>query len=159
MNISWDLEATPLKIKTDSTMGSNDQIWVVMYDKDGSYISAVVLVFSSPDNRYQIIPCSSLTLTDLPVQPPKEVGKVWAITKTENALLISCNGVEVLNYLFADSSDSKCVTSWGGDVVDQIKFVGTASDFYRAGKGLNVIYTTRKWGERTDRKSREKSIP
>ena len=68
----------------------------------------------------------------LPVKPLIEVNKIWTITKTEIALIITCNGVEVLNYLFADSSDSKCVPAWGGDVEEiYFRLDDRASDFYR----------------------------
>ena len=72
---------------------------------------------------------------DLPVQPPAEVDKSWTISKTETAIIITCNDVEVLNYLFADSSGDECVTKLGG--VEEIKFASydTASDqFYYSGK-------------------------
>ena len=134
MKIPWDLEGTPLQIKTDSALGSGEEIYVVMYDKDGSYIGAVGVKFSSTV-QYGISSCTS-SWPDLPVQPPVEVDKIWTITKTETAFIITCNDVEVLNYLFADSSRSDCVTKWGGDVVEEIWFRSSddASDFYRAGK-------------------------
>eukprot|EP00116_Pleurobrachia_bachei_P013957 sb/3474219/ len=71
---------------------------------------------------------------DLPVKPPVIAEKIWTITKTETTLIIRCNNVEVLNYLFADSFDTQCVTKFGGDVVGKIRFwkTDTASDFYRA---------------------------
>ena len=72
--------------------------------------------------------------TDLPVQPPTGVEKIWTITKTEAAFIITCNEVEVVNFLFADSSNSNCVPNLGGNTVEQIEFRSddTASDFYRA---------------------------
>nr|AFK75450.1 putative secretory peptide-40 [Pleurobrachia bachei] len=132
VKIPWDLEETPLQIKTDSTLGSYDKIILKMYDKDGTSTSRLGVKFSSPI-EYDISSCTSDFL-DLPVQPPVEVEKIWTITKTETALIIKCNGVEVLNYLFADSSNSKCITRWGVDVVEQIRFKqnDTASDFYRS---------------------------
>eukprot|EP00116_Pleurobrachia_bachei_P005712 sb/3465974/ len=136
--IPWDLEETPLQIKTDSKLGSSDWIKVFMY-KDVGYIGDVGVKFSSP-MQYWIGYCTSWTWKDIPVQPPVEVDKIWTITKTKSALTITCNNVEVLNYVFADSSDtdSDCVAKWGGDV-DKIMITSsdTASDFYRAGKGLN----------------------
>ena len=129
--IPWDLEGIPLLIKTDSWAGSDEYIGLRIYDKDGSEICAVQITFSSP-MQYFIGHC--LGMTDL--QPPEEEDKIWKFTKTKTAIIIICNGVEVLNYLFADSSDSKCVPQWGGDVVEQIKFSSihdTASNFYRAG--------------------------
>eukprot|EP00116_Pleurobrachia_bachei_P002407 sb/3462669/ len=140
--IPWDLEETPLHIKTNSTLGSNERINVVMYDKDSSFISFVKLYFSSP-MQYYIYYCTGTggysSYRDLPVQPPVEADKIWMITKTETTLIITCNNVEVLNYLFANSSDSRCVLGLGGDVVEEIRFYDneyndpdTASDFYRA---------------------------
>ena len=72
---------------------------------------------------------------DLPVQPPMDVENIWTIKKTSIAFIIICNNVEVLNYVFTDSSDSLCVPKWGGDVVERILFskVGDASEFYRPG--------------------------
>ena len=107
-----------------------------MYDKDGTEIGAVAVYFSSTMN-YHIASCTS-DWTKMPVQPPEQVEKVWTFTKTETALTISCNDVEVLNYQFADSSESNCVAKLGGDVVEQIKFPSwdTASDFYSIGKGI-----------------------
>ena len=91
--------------------------------------------------EYRITYCSS-RYKKLPVQPPVEVDKIWTITKTETAVIITCNDVEVLNYLFADSSGSVCVSQWNRDV-DNIVFGGldTASDFYRAGKLRFKLYS------------------
>ena len=109
-----------------------------IYDKDSSYISYMVVTFSSP-MQYFIFACTPGNAhIDLPVQPPVEVDKIWTIIKTETAIIVSCNGVEVLNYLFADSSDDRCVPRWGGGV-EQIRFIDSdsASDYYRAGEELN----------------------
>ena len=133
-----DLEGTPLQIKTDSKLDSYDQIRVWLFSKDGTLVTTVTLKFSYSSMRYYINYCSSYSgYADLPVQPPVEVNKIWTITKTETALIITCNEVEVLNYLFADSSDRNCVPGWGGDVkyIDFYKD-DRASDFYRAGWGL-----------------------
>nr|AFK75464.1 putative secretory peptide-54 [Pleurobrachia bachei] len=143
VNIPWDLEGKPLQIKTDSKLHiSGEAISVEMYDIGGSWIGGVKVLFSIPSMKYQIINCNDYIA--LSVQPPAEVEKIWKITKTGTALIITCNYVEVLNYQFSDSSNSNCVTKWGSDVVEQIKFDSTdkASDFYRAGKGLKCINTT-----------------
>ena len=119
---------------TDSTLGSGQQIYVRMYDKESNYISTVGVKFSSP-MRYWIYYCTSST--DLPVEPPTKVDKIWKIIKTETAIIITCNDVEVLKYLFADSPESGCVTRVGGGDLEQILFTSgydTASDYYRAGK-------------------------
>ena len=132
--IPWDLERTPLQIKTNSTVYT-DMIFVGMYNKDNTKISYVFVRLSS---AYYIGDCST-TYTHLPVKPPEEVEKIWTIAKTETAIIITCNGVEVLNYLFTDSLYSDCVSRLGGDVVAKIKFISidTASNSFRAGMGVN----------------------
>nr|AFK75451.1 putative secretory peptide-41 [Pleurobrachia bachei] len=133
VKIPWDLEATPLQIKTNSTLGSGDRIDLRLFNNKDSYLGYLIVMFSSP-MQYGMYYCT-LDWTDLPVQPPVEVDKIWKITKTETTLIVTCNDVEVLNYLFADSSKSDCVTTLGGDVVEKIQFPRydtaiTASDFY-----------------------------
>ena len=137
--IPWDLEATPLQIKTDSALGSNKLIKMWMYNNGGSNIADLIVKFSSP-MQYYLWNCSKWT--NLPVQPPVKVDKIWTITKTHTSLRITCNNVEVLNYKFADSSDSNCVPRWGGNVVGKIIFKksDSASDFYRAGNGLDSYH-------------------
>ena len=140
MKIPWNLEATPLQIKTNSTLGSDKTIRLAMGQKESNYIGLVQVKFSSTV-QYEIGYCAN-DWTDLPVQPPVEVEKIWKITKTETAFIITCNNVEVLNYLFAGiSAGGKCVPRWGGDVVGRIWFrvTDTASDCYRAGEGNLTI--------------------
>ena len=140
ISIPWDLERTSLQIKTNSALGSSDELYVDMLNKDGTSIGAVAVWFkyNSTTVQYKLLHCTATaengTWTTLPVQPPVEVGKIWTISKTETALTIACNNVEVLYYQFKDSSDSNCVTKLGGDFVEQIKFPSwdDASDFYRA---------------------------
>ena len=145
MNIPWDLEGTPLQIKTSSTLGSDVIHRVDMYDKDGTFVTAVGVMFSSSMNYY-IGHCASYT--PMQVQPPLEVDKIWTFTKTETALIITCNAVDVLNYLFADSSYGGCATKLGGDVVKAIQFLSqqdTASQFYRAGKAPTYKKVSGDW--------------
>ena len=73
---------------------------------------------------------------NMPTQPPVEDEKIWTISKTETHLIISCNGVEVLNARFASYTGwgGACSNTWAGDVVEEIIFTSsdTASDFYRS---------------------------
>ena len=131
--IAWDLEGSPLQIKTDSTLGSGDVIQIAVWAADNSYMTFISLNFSDP-MQYYLQYCTH-DLKDLPVQPPVEVDKVWTFTKTDTAFIIKCNEVEVLNYLYSDAFNSACGTEarYGGDIVE-MGFAGadTASDFYRA---------------------------
>ena len=128
--IPFDLEGTPLQIKTDTITGSGEKTSVDTYTADESYVGGVHINFASPI-KYYISSCTS-AWTNLPVQPTDEVEKTWTIRKTAITLNIECNGVDVLNYPFSDSS--LCTAQWGGDVVEEIKFqsTDTASDNYRA---------------------------
>ena len=142
VKIPWDLEGKHLQIKTDSTLGSNESISIILYDKDSSWISNVSVNFSSTV-QYDIEHCT-YNRTDLPGQPPVGLEKIWTFNKTKTALIITCNNVEVLNYLFADSSES-CFNELGTGDVEKIQFGNDddASNFYRAGKGsLNLMHTT-----------------
>ena len=133
--VSIDVESTPLQIKTNSTAGSGDKIRVDAHKENNVFFAQVVMIFNSTI-RYYINKC--IQWTDFPVKPPQEVDKIWTIRKTITALIIECNGVEVLNYQFSDSSLNKCVDYWGKDVWKKIKFSNaedTASISYRAKPG------------------------
>ena len=123
--IPIDLEKTSLKIKTNSTAGSGEQIRVMVHPGIGSV--GVMFIFPF---KFFIGRCMDTWVT-LPVQPPEEVLKTWTFRKTTTTLSIECNEVEVLHYQFSDSSNIRCVSSWGGDVVEKISFHithDTASD-------------------------------
>ena len=101
-------------------------VW--MFAADDSF-RGLRVVFKSP-MRYLIESCTNWIT--LPVQPPEEVDKTWKFRKTATALSIECNGVEVLDYQFSDSSKSECVPKWGGDVIETVLIPNgdSASDFY-----------------------------
>eukprot|EP00116_Pleurobrachia_bachei_P003983 sb/3464245/ len=137
--IPFDLESTPLQIKTDSTIGNGDRIAVVTFKEDESAMGELFMEFTEP-MEYMIRYCMIEDKMDrtkwlpLPAQPPGEMDKIWTIRKTPTDLSIECNGVELLNYQFSDSSYDSCVSTWGGDIVDKIMFgmADKASDSYRA---------------------------
>nr|AFK75452.1 putative secretory peptide-42 [Pleurobrachia bachei] len=145
--IPWRWEDIPLQIKTDSVVGSGDKIGIDM--KRPHLVGGIAILFSSPI-KFWMPYCStqggedsSEAYAELPVQPPDEVDKIWTFTKTGSAFVITCNGVEVLNYEFATSGFSNCAPKWGGDTTDHIVFYkswSTASDFYRAGKFPRMSY-------------------
>ena len=62
---------------------------------------------------------------------------MWTITETATAVSITCNGVELVNLVFSDSSFANCVARWSRDGI-WLRFVSssrgtdTASDEYRA---------------------------
>ena len=143
-----DLETTPLEIKTDSTIGSEDEVYVYFYTSGRDLVGYVQLRFSSTP-EYYIWPC--IDWTNFPVSLPTEVEKVWRITLNRNSgirLLIHCNNVEVLNILMSDStcSSSSWSTYWSR-TVGNVRFWApssdTASDYYRAGEPGTNFYTNK----------------
>ena len=129
----------PLEIKTDSTIGSGDQVYVQFFTSGREEVGNVQFRFTSTP-RYYINYCTN-SWTNFPVSLPTEVEKVWRITLNRNSgirLLIHCNNVEVLNILMSDSTcgDSRWSTRWSR-TVGKISFhptSDTASDYYRAGQ-------------------------
>ena len=143
-----DLETIPLEIKTDSTIGSGDQVWVRFYTSVGDLIGRVRFRFSSTP-QYHIAPCTS-SWTNFPVSLPTEVEKVWRITLNRNSgirFLIHCNNVEVLNFLMSSDTcgDSSWSTHWN-KTVGKMAFFGpnynAASDYYRAGQTGETVMPT-----------------
>ena len=128
--IEWDLESTPLEVRTNSVLGSGDEVDV----RWGNFLAGIKLNFAST-LQYQLHWCSS-SWTNFPVTEPSANDKVWRITLTRTAgirLVIHCNDVEVLNTLFSEAtcSYSGWSKAWSRDVA-KIKFPSddTASDYY-----------------------------
>ncbi|KAL5263951.1 hypothetical protein ACHWQZ_G005142 [Mnemiopsis leidyi] len=140
-----DLETTPLEIKTNSTLGSGDEVEVYFYNSQGEVAGRVWIYFSSTP-QYLLYWCSSST--NFTSNLPAAVDKVWRISLNRTSgirLQIHCNDVEVLNFLL---SDDTCLNYsywrkyWSRDV-EKIAFSAgdAASDYYRLyqqGKG-NLI--------------------
>ena len=132
VSYTHDLETTPLQIKTDSAVGSEEQVGVAFSKADDDvYSGGISLKFTDPP-EYFIKRCFEISAS-FSVDLPAEQTKIWTITKTAITVKISCNEVEVLTYIFSDSSRSACVTYWSSDTV-KILFgsTDTASDEFRA---------------------------
>ena len=135
--IPLDLENTPLEIKTDSKLGSGDDVYVSFHTTRGERAGGLEISFYS--TRYWLDYCNSWT--NFPSNLPSEVEKIWRITLDKTAgirLQIHCNGVEVLNVLMSDNtcSYSDWRYYWSKDV-ENIYFHpshDTASDYYRTGQ-------------------------
>ena len=143
-----DLETILLEIKTDSTIGSGDQVYVNFITSGRDLVGNFEVRFTSTP-QYEIYPCT--TWTNFPVSLPTEVEKVWRITLDRNSgirLLIHCNNVEVVNILMSSSTCSSYSSSWSSywsQTVGKIwfQYLDTASDYYRAGQtGETVIHHT-----------------
>ena len=125
--IEHDAEATPLKILTDSAVGSGHRLWVTFYQEDGTGLGGVDIKLTDPP-QYQIGHCTD----DINFTVPE--GQVtWTITKTDVSISISANDDELLTLLFSESTRSECVSQWSRDVASiQFNSQDTASQMYRA---------------------------
>ena len=141
VKIAFDLETVPLRIKTDSTIGSKDYVWVHLYTAEEQYVGCVYFDFGSPQ-KYRINPCTNEV--SFPTAPQSEVNKIWRISKLPGPrITIHCNGVKVLDI---EMSDSQCrdgsdwSSSWSEDI-EKILFVSSdkASDYYSFFPG-NLLY-------------------
>ena len=134
MYIDYDIEDNPLQIMTDSVVGSEDLLRVGFYTQDDSYCGDMCVKFTNPP-QYWVGSCNNdmeITFT-----APEGQVRTWTITKTETSVVLACNGVEIVNYLFSESTRDVCVSYWSRDVV-KMKFmsnnndIDTASNKYRA---------------------------
>ena len=140
-----EIENTPLEIKTDSSLDSDEKVSLNFYTSGGSLAGGVILHFASTP-QYELRYCTSSN-TNFSTELPTDTNKVWRISQTRTSgirLVIHCNEVEVLNILM---SDSTCTHRWSriwNRRVEKFKFNGNdlASDYY---KGL--VDNSRLWIE------------
>ena len=138
--IHYDLQNSPLHIRTNSVVGSDDQVQMFFYSPEVQLAGGVEFKFTSPP-QYQIVWCTALT--DFPTELPSETEKVWTIALAKASegtrVVVNCNNKEVLNMVLSDatcSSDKSWRKNWDRNV-ERIVFSSccdTASDYYRLGK-------------------------
>ena len=138
VKINYDLENSPLQIRTDSEVGSNEEVRVKFYNAQGYNAGGLSLFFSSPP-QYLLSRCSTYH-TNFPTYLPPETDKVWTLTFTRTSdiprLVIHCNDNEVLDVTMSNTtcSYSDWRTVWSRDVEKIMFFYDTSSEYYRASK-------------------------
>ena len=134
----YDMDTTPLQIKTDSAVGSQEQLHFAssLADEGLSWKVIVKVLFSDPI-QYKLSWCNEFS--NFSVDLPAEQNKIWTITETATTVKIACNEVEVMTYTFSYSTMNDCVKRWATDSA-VIRFGGshdTASDEFRAEPGIH----------------------
>ena len=138
--INHHLENSPLQIRTDSVVGSEEEVRVGFYTAGGDNAGGVYLYFTSPP-KYFLSWCSK-SRTKFPTTLPTETDKIWTVTLSRTSgnvrVMINCNNKEVLNVVLSSTtcSYSGWSTIWSRDV-EKIQFrscCDRASDYYRPGK-------------------------
>ena len=115
VRLSLDLEETPLEIKTDSALGSEDQLAVWFYTSQDEPVGRVLIHFTSTP-QYTLWECVSKA--DFPTSLPIAVEKTWRITLNRSSgvrLQIRCNGEDVLDFLMSDETCGKPQNDWKHD--------------------------------------------
>ena len=140
VRIENNLEGTPLFIKTDSELGSYDEVVVDFNSFEGDKAGGVRLDFSSKTVKYWIETCSS-SWTDLPTAPLSSRENIWRITLRRWPsvnLVIHCNEVVVLDVVLSDEVCTNSYYKWRdywNKPVAKIQFLSldSASDYYKPG--------------------------
>ena len=136
--IHYNLEDSPLRIKTNSAVGSGDVVNVYFYSSENDDAGGIFLRFGN-NPKYNIRRCREM-YTEFSASIPEEEQKIWKITKASNPLriVIHCNEKEVLNAQL----DSTCTNNhkkWASRwemKVKKIKFKSeTASVYYLPAEG------------------------
>ena len=143
--MDYDLENSPLQIRTNSEVGSNEEVKVHFYTSAGAGDPAGGIEFSFKSSlQYSFVHCTNMVPINFPTDLPTEMDKVWTIFLTRNSgeirVVVICNDKEVLNVVLSDTTCtfSSWNTYWSKDV-EKIAFLyshHSASDFYRPGKQL-----------------------
>ncbi|XP_063693433.1 uncharacterized protein LOC134825211 isoform X2 [Bolinopsis microptera] len=134
--IDYDLENFPLRIKTDSSIGSKNRIAVYVYSSGDQLSAGRIQIHLMTKPRYSIDNCRT-SWTELTTSLPEDDNRVWRITKTSNpiGITIDCNDKEILNFKFSEETCTSHSTSWmtyWDKEMKKINFHGdTASDFYQ----------------------------
>ena len=136
---NYNLENSPLQIKTNSLVGSSEQVSVNFYTAVGIMVGGVHLNFKSPP-QYFLSYCSK-SRTNFPTTFPAETDRIWTMTLSRTSgirLIINSNNKEVLNVELSDTicnGNGDWSERWSQNV-GKIEFhtTDTASDVYRPGK-------------------------
>ena len=136
----FDLEYSPLEIKTESTIGSNKRVDVSFVDVANTYYAGgISLYFTSPP-KYKLDWCTT-SYTNFPTELPSGADEIWTIALNNKRyaiiLTIYFNNVKVVNVVLSDSTCDSLGWSdvWSRDVgFIQFRPYDTASENYRPGK-------------------------
>ena len=143
LNIDISLDATPVQIRTDSTIGSDDIMWVRFVQESTDNGPGVKIFFSDPP-VYNLGYCTELTEFSMSA----ESRRFWTIRKENGKIKLECNGEVIFDIEYATSTTDDCKNMWSLEF-GQMKFQegDTASDSYRpypnpgaVFKDLSIIY-------------------
>ncbi|KAL5248875.1 hypothetical protein ACHWQZ_G017909 [Mnemiopsis leidyi] len=126
VDINHDLEITPFQIITNTLLRKTDKVRIYV-----QHIGTIQISFQH--RRFYILSCGDY---EFPSDLPAERDKIWTFSRTKEVLTILCNGVEALNLIYSDWSDSSCSDVWTKEA-SALRFNNDdlASDYYRNPSG------------------------
>ena len=94
-------ESQELQIKTNSTLGSYDLIYVNLYDNEDTEEKGTIVIQFADTMMFFVRFCS-YNHEPFDTEPPTEVEKTWRIWEKSDhsTLFIACNDVQVLTYVY-----------------------------------------------------------
>ena len=104
VRIDWNLENVPVKIRTNSVLGSKERLNILFYSAQDDIAGGVQIKFLLTP-KYYFGWCTGWN--NFPSTLPSATQKTWRITldKSEGIrVIIHCNGVLVLNLLLSDET-------------------------------------------------------
>ena len=133
VNINLDLEITPLQIMTNTLLGHSDNVRIYIVGVNG---------FITINFRHKIFQIDTCGHYAFPSHLLEERIKIWTISRTKEALTVLCNGVEVLNMVYAEY-DKYCTRKWTKDsTIIKLWSDDLASDYMRIlSEGKKVFWT------------------
>ena len=141
--MDYDLESSPLELKTNSASGSGQLVHLQLVTIRDEWVGKVRITFGSTP-EYQLVFCTK-GWSNFQTVPPPATDKIWRITVTRSPdirVKIHCNGVEVLNIVISDVTcgGSEWIEHWTWDI-EKIKFhaTDTASKYYKPYTGTLLI--------------------
>ena len=122
-----DMEVAPMQIKTDSTAGSGDLVFVRFVNMGIWAAGGLKLHFTDP-MEYELTRCtdSKQALNNVPA----DKDKIWTVYRTSDGVKIECNDVKVAEFSIASCTHSE---KWVYDRdIGKVIFeaTDTATDFY-----------------------------
>ena len=91
MFVPFDFSQNSLQLKTNSTFGSGDFIYIKFKEGTLTYNLGFALSMTDPPS-YRVMSCGSwITFT----KPNFNLARRWTVTYTETSLILNCEGEQV----------------------------------------------------------------
>ena len=124
------------KIRTESVDGSNDKVAFRIQTNEVNISWITTVRWRFRDWGYTLLRCTPEDFSLKLIAVPSAVKKTWEITATTEKLVIKCNEVEVLDFIYNNAYSDKCSAKVEGREVRTIMFIGedSATKKFESGK-------------------------